>query len=106
METIFIIGLNTAHNRKKISKSHDFFIPQVHHVFKLFAVNQIFLLTEFIANFVIQDKTLFQRLIYGGYIFVDILSAGLIMWRFAAMNRRGNSFIRLVKLLRREDRSR
>ena len=79
---------------------------QIHHVFRLMAADQVFLISELIANFVLKDKNVFQRVLYGGYIFVDILSAGLIMWRFAAWHLRGNSYIRLVKLLRREDRSR
>jgi len=80
--------------------------PKTYHVMRLFLINQIFLLEEYISIFFVSDKTTFQKIIYSGYIFVDILSAGLIQWRFATLNRDSSSYVRLVRLLKREDRSR
>jgi len=79
---------------------------KTHHVCRVFLINQIFLLQEYISIFFVNDKTNFQKIIYSGYIFADILSAGLIQWRFATFNKRSSSYIRLVRLLKREDRSR
>ena len=79
--------------------------PKTHHVCRFFLINQIFLLQQYISTFFQNDKTTFQKIIYSGYIFADILSAGLIQWRFATFNKNSSSYIRLVRLLKREDRS-